>query len=112
MNIKLHKWDVVEHLKKEQDWVLYLEACFEEDPGDGSLIRVALGDIAKARGMTQLAKDTGITREGLYKAFSKAGNPEFMTVLKVMRSLGLQLRVGILGIGDNNSANNSDSPIT
>ena len=66
-------------------------ACCEEDPGDGSLIRAALGDIARARGMAQLARDTGLSREGLYKALSKDGNPEFSTVVKVIHALGLKL---------------------
>ena len=91
MNIKLKKWDVVEHLRSEADMGLYLEACFEEDPGDGSLIRAALGDIARAHGMAQLARDTGLTREGLYKALSPEGNPEFSTVVKVINALGLKL---------------------
>jgi len=92
MAIKLNKWDVVDHLGSEEEMALYLEACFEEDPGDGSLIRAGLGDIARARGMAQLARDTGLTREGLYKALSKEGNPEFTTVLKVIHALGLRLR--------------------
>ena len=91
MGIKLSKWDAVDHLKNEEEMSLYLEACFEEDPGDGSLIRAALGDIARARGMAQLARDTGLTREGLYKALSPDGNPEFATVLKVIHALGLKL---------------------
>lgn len=91
MNIKLKKWDVVAHLQSEEQMVLYLEACFEEDPGDGSLIRAALGDIARARGMAQLARDTGLTREGLYKALAPEGNPEFSTVVKVVKALGLRL---------------------
>lgn len=91
MGIKLKKWDVVDHLKDEEAMVLYLEACFEEDPGDGSLIRAALGDIARARGMAQLARDTGLSREGLYKALSPEGNPEFSTVVKVINGLGLKL---------------------
>lgn len=91
MNIKLKKWDVVEHLSSEEDMALYLEACFEEDPGDGSLIRAALGDLARARGMAQLARDTGLSREGLYKALAPDGNPEFSTVMRVIRALGVRL---------------------
>lgn len=91
MGIKLNKWDVVAHLASEEDMARYLEACFEEDPGDGSLIRAALGDIARARGMAQLARDTGLSREGLYKALSPEGNPEFSTVVKVINALGLRL---------------------
>ena len=86
------RWDPVDHLHTEEDQALYLEACLSEDPGDGSLIRVALGDIARARGMSQLARDTGISRDGLYKALSPSGNPEFSTVLKVLKALGLRLR--------------------
>lgn len=91
MDIKLKKWDVVDHLGNEEEIALYLEACFEEDPGDGSLIRAALGDIARARGMAQLARDTGLSREGLYKALAPGGNPEFSTVVKVINALGLRL---------------------
>jgi probable addiction module antidote protein len=91
MTLKLKKWDVVEHLKTEEDMILYFEACLEEDPGDGSLVRAALGDIAKARGMAQVARDTGMSREGLYKALSAEGNPEFATVMKVIKALGLRL---------------------
>ncbi len=91
MGINLKKWDVVEHLQSEEEMASYLEACFEEDPGDGSLIRAALGDIARARGMAQLARDTGLSREGLYKALAPDGNPEFATVVKVINALGLRL---------------------
>ena len=95
--LKLKKWDVVDHLKTEEDRVLYFDACIEEDPGDGSLIRVALGDIARAHGMTRLARDTGLAREGLYKALSADGNPEFSTILKVIKALGLKLHVEAAG---------------
>jgi len=91
--LKLSKWDVVDHLKTDEDMALYLDACIEDDAGDGSLIRAALGDIARARGMTQLAKDTGLAREGLYKALSADGNPEFATVMKVIKALGLRMHV-------------------
>ena len=77
--------------------MLYFDACIEEDPGDGSLIRVALGDIARAHGMTKLARDTGLAREGLYKALSADGNPEFSTILKVIKALGLKLHVEAAG---------------
>lgn len=86
---KLTKWDSAELLKTEADISNYLEACFED--GDPQLITHSLGVIAKARGMTQLAKDTGISREGLYKALTDNGNPEFSTVLKVFKALGLRL---------------------
>jgi probable addiction module antidote protein len=88
---KFSRWDVADYLDTEEDMALYLDACLEEDPGDGSLIRSALGDIARARGMTQLAHDTGLTREGLYKALSTEGNPAFSTIFKVIRALGVKL---------------------
>lgn len=90
--LKLKKWDVVEHLQTDEDIALFLDASIEEDPGDGSVIRSALGSIARAKGMSQLARDTGLAREGLYKALSEEGNPEFGTIMKVIRALGLRLR--------------------
>ena len=87
------KWDAAEHLGTQEDARLYLEACAEEDPGDGSLIRAALNDIARARNMSGLAREAGLSREGLYKALSKDGNPTFATVMRITRALGLQLRV-------------------
>ena len=87
------RWNALDHLKSEEDMQLYLDACMAEDEGDGRLVNAALGDIARARGMTQLAKDTGLAREGLYKALSAEGNPEFSTILKVTRALGLRLSV-------------------
>lgn len=91
--IKFRKWDVVEYLKSEEDMVLYFDACLEE--GDPALITAALGDIARTKGMSQVARDTGISREGLYKALSGEGNPEFATVLKVMKALGLKLHATV-----------------
>lgn len=82
-------WDPSEHLKSEEDMVAYLEAALEES--DPSLIAAALGDIARAKGMSQVARDAGLGRESLYKALSPAGNPEFSTILKVITALGLQL---------------------
>jgi probable addiction module antidote protein len=92
---KFSRWDAADDLKTEEDIVLYFDACVDEDPGDGSLIRAALGDIARTRGMTRLAKDTGLAREGLYKALSAEGNPEFATVMKVIKALGLKLHAGL-----------------
>ena len=74
---------------------LYLEACAEEDPGDGSLIRAALNDIARAQNMSQLAREVGMTREGLYKALGENGNPTFATVMKITRALGMQVRITV-----------------
>lgn len=85
------RFDVAEHLKSEADMAAYLDACMEEADDDPAFIAAALGDIARARGMTQLAKETGLTREGLYATLSAKGNPSFGTVLKVMKALGLKL---------------------
>lgn len=86
-------YDTAEYLKTDEDMAQYLEACFEEAGDDAALIAKALGNIARARGMTQLARDTGLAREGLYKALSENGNPEFATVMKVIKALGLKLHV-------------------
>ncbi|MFO0583220.1 MAG: addiction module antidote protein [Anaeromyxobacter sp.] len=94
MALKLKNWDSAEHLKTEEDIAEYWAACLEEASDDPAFITAALGHIARARGMTQLARDTGMTREGLYKALSPDGNPEFATVLKVVRALGLEFRGG------------------
>ena len=92
MALKLRKWDSAEYLKTDEDIALYLDACIEEAGDDAAFIAKALGNIARARGMTQLAKDTGLGRESLYKALSGEGNPSFATILKVARSLGLEVR--------------------
>ncbi len=84
-------WDAADHLESDEDIVAYLEAAFED--GDPAVIAAALGDIARARGMTKVATDAGLGRESLYKALSPNGNPELATVLKVMQALGLGLRV-------------------
>ncbi|KKG37510.1 addiction module antitoxin [Methanosarcina mazei] len=89
--IKLKKWDSAEHLKTEEDMAAYLDACIEEAGDDAAFIAAALGDIARARGMTRLSKETGIGRESLYKALSGEGNPSFGTILKVTKALGLRL---------------------
>lgn len=84
-------WDPADHLKTEEDMAAYLEAALEE--GDSGLVAAALGDIARAKGMTQVARDAGLGRESLYKALSPSGNPEFATIMKVVSVLGLQLHV-------------------
>jgi probable addiction module antidote protein len=89
--IKTRPWDVVEHLETEEDITAYLEAVL--DDGDPALVSAALGDIARARGMTEIAREAGLGRESLYKALSPEGNPEFATVMKVLRALGLSLHV-------------------
>ncbi len=91
MSERFTEWDAVHELKSEQDIALYFEACLDDDPGDGSLIRAALGDIARARGMSLVARETGLARESLYKALSPEGNPEFATVMKVIKALGFRL---------------------
>lgn len=93
MTLVLKRWDSAEHLKNEDDIALYLEACFEDAGDDAAFIAKALGTIARSRSMTQLAKDTGLGRESLYKALSGEGNPSFGTILKVIKALGLKLHV-------------------
>lgn len=88
---KLKQWDSAKHLKTEKEMATYLDACFQEAGDDPAFIAHALGVIARARGMTQLARDTGISREGLYRALSAEGNPEFSTIMKVVHALGLRL---------------------
>ena len=87
------RWDPLNHLKTDEDFRLYLEACADEDPGDRSLIRAGLNDIARAGNLSALARDTGMTREGLYKALPEEGNPSFATIAKITHALGL--RIGI-----------------
>ena len=91
--ISFKKWDVVEHLNTGKDMALYLEACLAE--GDPALITAALGDIARARGMSQVARDTGMSRESLYRSLSGEGNPEFATIMKVVKALGIQLHTSV-----------------
>ncbi|MDR0997257.1 MAG: putative addiction module antidote protein [Zoogloeaceae bacterium] len=91
MTVQTRPWNIQDELKTEEDMASYLDACFAEDPGDGSLVRIGLGDIARARGMAQLAQKTGLARESLYRALSAEGNPEFATIMKVTRALGLNL---------------------
>jgi len=86
---KTRPWDVTDHLETSEDMAAYLEAALED--GDPALIAAALGDIARAKGMAQIAREAGLGRESLYKALSPEGNPEFATVLKVVRALGLRL---------------------
>ena len=86
---KTRPWDAAEHLETEDDMAAYLEAALEE--GDPALVATALGDIARAKGMSEIARKTGLGRESLYKALSTEGNPEFATVLKVVMALGLRL---------------------
>ena len=85
------RWDPSDHLKTRAQIAAYLDACMDEAGDDPAFIAAALGDIARARGMARLAKETGLTREGLYKSLAADGNPSLGTILKVMRALGLKL---------------------
>jgi len=85
------RYDVAEHLRNPQEMAAYLEACLEEADGDAAFIAKALGDIARAKGMTQVARDAGLSRESLYKALSGERTPSFDTILKVVGALGLKL---------------------
>ena len=89
--IRTTPWDSAEYLKTDQDIVEYMAACMEEGGDDPAFIAHALGVVAKARNMSQLARNTGLTREGLYKALSGEGNPSFATVMKVAQELGFKL---------------------
>ena len=91
--LKLRKWDSAQHIKTDEDMAAYLEACLQEAGDDAAFIAKALGNIARAQGMTQLSKDTGLGRESLYKALSGEGNPSFATILKVTHALGLKFHV-------------------
>jgi len=85
------RYDVAEHLRTPEEMAAYLEASLEEAHGDAAFIAKALGDIARAKGMSQVAEDAGLSRESLYKALSGERNPDFTTILKVIGALGLKL---------------------
>lgn len=85
------RYDVADHLRTPEEMAAYLEACFEEADGDAAFIAKALGDIARAKGMTQVAHDAGLSRESLYRALSGDHSPSFDTILKVVQALGLKL---------------------
>lgn len=89
--VKFSRFDAADYLKNEEDIALYLEAVMEEAGDDPAFIVKALGTVARARNMSKLARDTGMSREGLYKALSGEGNPSFDTVMKVAGALGLKL---------------------
>jgi probable addiction module antidote protein len=89
--VKTTPWDAVAHLKTDRDIAHYLEAVFED--GDPALVAAALGDVARAKGMARIAKAAGLGRESLYKALSQDGNPQLATVLKVLRALGLKVKI-------------------
>jgi len=89
--VKFTRYDAADYLKTHADMAEFLIACFEEAPDDPAYIAEAIGTVTRAYGMTKMAKETGLSREGLCKAFSQDGNPSLATVLKVMQALGLKL---------------------
>ncbi|MBK1614071.1 putative addiction module antidote protein [Rubrivivax gelatinosus] len=91
VKVKARAYDVAEHLRTPEEMAAYLDAWLAEAPDDVSGIARALGDIARAKGMSQVAQEAGLSRESLYRALSEGGNPSFATVLKVARALGLRL---------------------
>ena len=93
-------YDVAEHLRTPEEMAAYLEACMEEADGDAAFIAKALGDIARAKGMSQVASDAGLSRESLYKALSGERNPTLDTVLRVVGALGLKLRAEAASVPD------------
>ena len=93
MTIRTTPWNSAEHLNTDEEIQAYLEACLDEAGDDPALLLQGLGVIARAKNMSQLARDTGLTREGLYKALSPEGNPSFATVAKVTKALGFKLSI-------------------
>lgn len=89
------RYDVAEHLRTPEEMAAYLEVCMAEANGDATLVAKALGDIARAKGMAQVARDAGLSRESLYKALSGDRTPGFDTILKVVGALGLELHAGV-----------------
>ena len=89
------RYDVAEHLRTPEEMAAYFEACLEEADGDAASIAKALGDIARAKGMAQVARDAGLSRESLYKALSGERSPDFDTILKVIDALGLKLHAQV-----------------
>jgi probable addiction module antidote protein len=102
MAVETYPWDPAEHLETTEDIAAYLRAALED--GDAKLVAAALGDVARARGMTDLARQTGLSRESLYRALSPEGNPELGTVLRVLRALGIQLDARPAAVPEGESA--------
>ena len=94
------RYDVAEHLRTPDEMAAYLEACLEEAHDDAAFIAKALGDIARAKGMSQVARDAGLSRESLYKALSGERSPSFDTILKVMSALGLKLHASAVHVNN------------
>jgi probable addiction module antidote protein len=94
-SVKLSRYDVADHLRSPEEMADYLDAWLDEFPNDVSGIARAVGDIARAKGMTQVAKEAGLSRESLYRSLSEEGNPSFSTILKVLSAVGLKLSVSV-----------------
>jgi probable addiction module antidote protein len=92
---KTTRYDVAEHLRTPEEMAAYFEACLDEANGDAAFIAKTLGDIARAKGMSQVARDAGLSRESLYKALSGERSPDFETVLRVVGAVGLKLHAGV-----------------
>ncbi len=99
------RYDVAEHLRTPEEMAAYLEASLEEANGDAAFIAKALGDIARAKGMSQVARDAGLSRESLYKALSGERNPNFDTILKVINALGLKLHAEAVNVNSPTAQN-------
>jgi len=95
--VKTSRYDAAEHLRTPEEMAAYLEACIEEADGDAAFIAKALGNIARAKGMAQVARDSGLSRESLYKALSGDRSPGFDTILKVVNALGIKLHAEAKG---------------
>lgn len=91
MTLKTEQWDVSKHLDSDEKIALFLEAIFED--GDAATIAAAIGEVARVKGMGQIAKDSGLSRENLHRALSSDGNPEFGTIMRVIHAIGFDLRV-------------------
>lgn len=101
------RYDVAEHLRTPEEMAAYLEACLEEATEDAAFIAKALGDIARAKGMSQVARDAGLSRESLYKALSGERSPGFDTILKVIAALGLKLHAEAIHVNSQNTQQNT-----
>jgi len=93
MATKVKDYDVADHLRTPEEMAAYLEACIAESDGEASFVAKALGDIARAKGMSEIARETGLGRESLYKALSAGGNPQLDTIFRVAKALGLEITV-------------------
>ncbi|MEL6216245.1 MAG: addiction module antidote protein [Pseudomonadota bacterium] len=93
MTLRTEPYDVADHLRSPEEMAAYLDACIAESDGDPAFVAKALGDVARAKGMSDIARETGLGRESLYKALSANGNPQLGTILKVAKALGLEITV-------------------